>query len=442
MTVTMMKNRIEQALAEQYDLVAAALPGGEAVAAARQEAMARFGEIGLPHRRIEEWKYTDLRNALKEPLPLAVGDKAVVSAGDVVMALGPLAAIEGPRAVFVNGAFRADLSRLEAVKGLDVMSLAQALQSTPDKPASDLVGGAANAEDGVLALNSAYATDGAVVRIRAKTKVAHPLLLVFLQAGGEARMTATRNIVSIGDGAVATIVEVHGAVAGAAHNGQTNAASEMIVGAGARVAHIKVVADAGRATHLSNWTTTIEADALYRGFQLTAGAALARNSIRATFRGRHARLDLSGVFLGRGGDHVDTTLLVDHAVPHCESRELFKGVLDGHARGIFQGKVIVRPDAQKTDGKQMAQALMLSPDAEFDSKPELEIYADDVVCGHGSTSAELDEDLLFYLMARGIPKAQARALLIESFVGEAIDKVEHDGLREAMMAIATRWLAS
>ena len=134
--------------------------------------------------------------------------------------------------------------------------------------------------------------------------------------------------------------------------------------------------------------------------------------------------------------------MVDHAVPHCVSRELFKGVLDDRARGIFQGKVIVRPDAQKSDGKQMAQVLMLSPDAEFDSKPELEIYADDVVCGHGSTAAEIDEDLLFYCRSRGIPAAEARAMLIELFIGEALEKVEHEGLREAMAAIARDWLAA
>jgi Fe-S cluster assembly protein SufD len=127
-------------------------------------------------------------------------------------------------------------------------------------------------------------------------------------------------------------------------------------------------------------------------------------------------------------------------VPHCESREVFKGVLDDRGRGVFQGKIIVRPDAQKTDGKQMAQALMLSPDAEFDSKPELEIYADDVVCGHGTTSAELDSDLLFYCMSRGIPENEARALLIESFIGEALDKVEHEELRAALSGYALSWL--
>jgi Fe-S cluster assembly protein SufD len=161
----------------------------------------------------------------------------------------------------------------------------------------------------------------------------------------------------------------------------------------------------------------------------------------AAFRGEDAKLDISGSFLGRGTEHIDSTLVVDHAVPRCESRELFKGVLADKAHGVFQGKVIVRPDAQKSDGKQMAQVLMLSEDAEFDSKPELEIHADDVVCGHGSTAAEIDEDSLFYMRARGIPLAEARALLIESFIVEAIEKVEDEHVRGALAGIARRRLA-
>ncbi len=142
----------------------------------------------------------------------------------------------------------------------------------------------------------------------------------------------------------------------------------------------------------------------------------------------------------RGRQHCDTTLLVEHAVPRCTSRELFKAVLDGEARGVFQGKIIVAPDAQKTDGKQMAQALLLSETAEFDSKPELEIFADDVVCGHGSTSGQIDEELLFYLEARGIPEDEARALLIQAFVGEALERIEHEDLREALSAASAEWL--
>ena len=185
----------------------------------------------------------------------------------------------------------------------------------------------------------------------------------------------------------------------------------------------------------------VGAGASYRAFQFTSGTAVARNGVDVTFKGEDAKIDVSGAFLARGSEHIDSTLVIDHAVPGCESRELFKGVLDDEARGIFQGKVIVRPDAQKTDGKQMAQVLMLSPNTEFDSKPELEIYADDVVCGHGSTSADLDEDLLFYCRSRGIPEPQARALLIESFVGEALEKVEAEDVREALTELARAWLA-
>ena len=186
---------------------------------------------------------------------------------------------------------------------------------------------------------------------------------------------------------------------------------------------------------------TLGAEAIYWSFQLTAGTQLTRNTTFVDFRGEDAKLDVSGLFLGRGSEHIDTTLVVDHAVPACESRELFKGVLADRARGVFQGKVIVRPGAQKSDGKQMAQALMLSPDAEFDSKPELEIYADDVVCGHGSTAAELDEDMMFYMRARGIPPEEARELLIEGFIGEALDKIEDEAVREAFAAIAKGRLA-
>ena len=173
---------------------------------------------------------------------------------------------------------------------------------------------------------------------------------------------------------------------------------------------------------------------------MTSGLALARSDIAVKFAGEGAKLDMSGVFLGRGNDHIDTTLVVDHAVPHCESRELFAGVLDDRARGIFQGKIIVRPDAQKTDGKMMARAMMLSPGVEFDSKPELEIYADDVVCGHGSTVAEIDEDLMFYCQARGIPADEARAMLVESFIGEAIERVDHEALRVVLTKTAIGWL--
>ena len=284
------------------------------------------------------------------------------------------------------------------------------------------------------------ATDGAIVDIAKGAEIAKPVLLVFVRAGENAELTAVRNAIAVDEGASAMIIEAHVRAPRTVREGQVNALTSVSIGDKARLAHFKVAVDDSRPLHLYNLTVTLGAQASYSGFQFTSGQGIARNQTHVLFNGEESKLDLSGAFLARGTSHVDTTLVVDHAVPRCESRELFKGVLEDDARGVFQGKIIVRPDAQKTDGKQMAQALLLSPTAEFDSKPELEIYADDVICGHGTTSAQLDDDMLFYCKSRGIPEAEARALLIESFVGEALDKVEHEGTRQALSQFANEWL--
>jgi Fe-S cluster assembly protein SufD len=440
MNIAVMKSKVEQGLAEQFHQLAPQLPGSTAVQSARLAAFGRFSALGVPHRRIEEWKYTDLRSMMKEALPLALAADAAASVADLIVALGPLAHVEAARIVFVNGHYRADLSDIDGIDGIEVGSLSAALKAAAGDSAAALTSASADDCDATVALNTALMTDGAVIKVADGVTVAKPVLTVFMRAGKTAQLTSVRNTIAVGAGAEATVIEAHVTVPGAIAEGQTNALSEVHVGAGARFAHLKLAVDGGKSVHLSNWNITLGRDASYQGFQYTAGQALARNQSRVVYAGEGGRMDLSGAFLARGTEHVDTTFVIDHAVPGCESRELFKGVLDDRGRGIFQGKVIVRPDAQKTDGKQMAQALMLSPDAEFDSKPELEIYADDVVCGHGTTSAELDADLLFYCMSRGIPQAEARALLIESFIGEAIDKVGHDGVREAIMAHATDWL--
>jgi Fe-S cluster assembly protein SufD len=361
-----------------------------------------------------------------------------VTQADVEAALGPLAAVEAHRVVFVDGHYAPDLSALVADGAVTVASLATVLAS--DKGAADLLRVDNRDDDAVLALNTAYASDGAVVDIAANAKLDRPVLIVSVRAGRDPYFVASRNFVRVGEGAEATFVEAFVALPQATRDVQVNAATKIVVGKGAAVSHVKCTLEASGGAHLSNWLVDLGGDADYRGFHFTTGTALARNQIGVEFTGSGSSIDLSGAFLARGGEHIDTTLVVDHAVPGCTSRELFKGVLDDHARGVFQGKVIVRPDAQKTDGKQMAQVLMLSPDTEFDSKPELEIYADDVICGHGSTSADLDEGLLFYCRARGIPEAQARALLIESFIGEALDKVEREDLREALAELARGWL--
>ncbi len=432
MTIAVMKTKAELALVEQFQGAIATLPGGPDVASARRGAIAAFTELGLPHRRIEDWKYTDLRTTLKDAGPPAsIADIAKLTVGDLIVALGPYMELDAPRIVFVNGHYRKALSNLSEAAAMTVLPLSEHFEMLNS-----------TTTDAIVSLNTAFVTDGVVIDIPAGVVLDKPLLVVSLAAGKVAQSITVRHKLTVGADAKATIVELFLTLPGSAVDHHTNALTEVTVGDRAEVAYVKAASDAGRAVHLANLVVTMGRDAVYRGFQFTSGILLARNQILATFTGEGGKFDLSGAFLGRGADHIDTTMTVDHAVPHCESRELFTGVLDGRARGIFQGKVIVRPDAQKTDGKQMAKVMMLSPDAEFDSKPELEIYADDVVCGHGSTAAEIDEDLLFYCMARGIPREQAKALLVESFVGEAIDKVEHDGVRGALAQTAAAWLAT
>jgi Fe-S cluster assembly protein SufD len=433
MTVAITRTKAEQALTENFEAVVAKLPGSGTIVEARKAAIGAFAAMGLPHRRLESWKYTDLRSTLKEALPAALpaGDGAP-SRAQIEAALEALAEIDAHRIVFVDGAYDAGLSGMSGAGGVTLEPLSAALTG-PDA-GNGLLRTETPGQEAVVALNTAFMTDGAMLTIADDADLAKPLLLVFVRAGRQAHLVTTRNIVSIGRHARATLIEAHVTLPEAAA-GQANALTQITVGAGAHVAHVKLTLAGDAQSHVATWIPLLGEGSIYRAFQFTAGTGLVRNNVLLTFKGENAKADISGCFLGRATQHIDTTLVIDHAVPACESRELFKGALAGRARGVFQGKVIVRPDAQKTDGKQMAQVLMLSEDAEFDSKPELEINADDVVCGHGSTAADIDEDLLFYFNARGIPPAEARALLIESFLGEAIDKIEDEALRSALMAV-------
>jgi Fe-S cluster assembly protein SufD len=447
MTVTVTRTKAEQAYTELFEAGAAKLPGTRAIAEARKAAIGAFAGLGLPHRRIEEWKYTDLRSMLKEAYAPAPRRAADLDPRALDAALGPLAALDTVRLVFVDGAHAPSLCRLDDKHGKTYHfdPLAKGLSEGVDW-LTELIGGSDEPKgSAVVALNTAFMTDGALLRIVQGARPSRPIHLVFAVSGTAKQAVTTRNLIEVGEGAEAVILESYVALGRAPR--QVNAVTEIAVRERARVQHMKLTAGAADTSqpavsaHIATWMARLGADSVYRAFQLTAGEPLVRNQLFATFAGEGARLDISGAFLAREAEHVDTTLVVDHAVPGCESRELFKGVLAGRSRGVFQGKVIVRPDAQKTDGKQMAQVLMLSEDAEFDSKPELEIHADDVVCGHGSTSAEIDPDILFYLRSRGIPSDEARAMLIESFVGEALDKIEDEAVREALAAIATARLA-
>jgi Fe-S cluster assembly protein SufD len=319
-----------------------------------------------------------------------------------------------------------------------VAFLAGTLADAPHWVEGMLGDDALNASSDLL-FNTALFTDGAVIDVPDGTEIAQPIVIVSSTQANA--MSALRHLIRVGEGAKVTIVEVERAPVSAGAR-QSSSLTQISIADGAEVVHVRVVEAHQGSIHLGHWQVGLGANVTYKPFQFTLGEGLVRNGLNVAFDGSNSNFDYGAAAIVHGSGHADSTLVVDHKVPHCTSRELYKAVLDGHARAVFQGKVIVQPGAQKTDGKQMAQALMLSPDAEFDSKPELEIYADDVVCGHGSTAAEIDPDLVFYCTSRGIPAAVARALLIESFIGEAIDKVEHEGLREALLGIARDSLAA
>jgi Fe-S cluster assembly protein SufD len=431
--VTLMKTTAEQQLATAWEAAKGRLPGPAAVRAAAFE---RFASTGLPHRRIEEWKYTDLRTLMRDAKPLAGPPDAAAKAR--AKGAGLLADFECRRLVFVDGAFVPELSDTGGLEpGLTIRPMAQAL-AAGDPLLSSHFANVAPSDDAAVSLNTAFMGDGAVIHVAAGVTVERPLHLVFVAGGEGAAAIFTRSLVVIEQGARVMLVESHEGPPGRDY--QVNTALELAVGDEAHVDHVKITGEGPDALHISTLMAAVGAQARFNEFAFTTGGAVVRNQLFIRFNGENTLAGIGGASLLKGRQHVDTTLVADHAVAGCQSRETFKSVLDGQSRAVFQGKIIVRPGAQKTDAKMATHALLLSETAEADSKPELEIFADDVQCGHGATAGALDERLLFYLRARGIPAKEAEALLIQAFVGEAVEGIEHAGLREALMENAAAWL--
>jgi Fe-S cluster assembly protein SufD len=433
-TVALMKTPAENGLSQQFESLRKRLPGD---GAARESAFRRFAERGLPHRRVEEFKYTDLRALMKDAAPLVERlDAAGVTA--VAKAASAFAGVEALQVAIVNGRLERTASSLDKLPaGVEIAPLAEALAS--GHPLLKQMSPVEQARDNpVYQLNSAFMTDGAVIRIAAGAAVEAPIHLRFINAGEAAFATATRVLVVAEEGASVTLVESHEGPDGVAY--QANGVVEIVAGDRAAVRHVRLNAEGRDALALSTLTAKLGAEAALDSINVVIGSAASRHQVFLAYAGEHAKARLNGAAMLKGSQHADTTLLVDHAVPHGDSKELFKTVIDGEATGVFQGKIIVRPHAQKTDGRMRSDALLLSEGGAMNNKPELEIFADDVQCAHGATCGQLEEELLFYLMARGLPRTDAENLMVQAFLGEAIEMVEHDGLREALVGIVERWL--
>ncbi len=434
-TVTQLKTAAELTLVQQFATHKAKLGGDAATRELRESAFGVIANGGLPNKRVEHWHYTDLRKEMRHIQPLA----ELPTQAQIAEAKAALEQYEGAKLVLLNGIFVPELSDVAGLsKGVKFSSMMDVLGGLrPDLlqhfGALDVAKG-----DHALCLNASFVRDGVVLEVAENTQIDVPVTLISLRSKSLAASSFARSLVVVGAGAKFTLIEAH--EGGAECDAQVNDAIEFVLGDGAKVEHI-VRQDMAKTTlYLATVTANLRAKSEFNSFALLRGAGFSRRQLYVQYSGEGAVAGLRGVSMLKGTQFADTTLVMDHEKANGISRELFKHVVDGDATGVYQGKVIVRQYAQKTDGGMKSNTLLLSDTATMNNKPELEIFADDVVCGHGATVGALDDELLFYLMARGLPKPEAERLMIQAFLGEAIEFIEHEPMRDALNAYVDTWL--
>lgn len=398
--------------------------------AIRQGAIARFAEAGFPTTRDEEWKYTSVDPIVKVPFKPARAE-AGKAIGATLDRLG-LGVGAGGRLVFVNGYYQAHLSSTRGLpQGVRAGSLAQALEAVPESLEAHLAQYADYQNHPFVALNTAFMEDGALVYLPKGRVVREPIHLIFVSApGGEPALSHPRNLIVVEEAGQAVIVEHYVDLEGGLY--LTNAVTEIALGEGAAADHYKLEEEGGRAFHIATLQAHLGRNSLFSSHSISIGGALTRNDANAVIEGEGGDCTLNGLYLAAGGQHIDNHTRIDHVSPHGTSRELYKGILDGRAKGVFNGKIYVHKAAQKTDAKQTNKNLLLSADATINTKPQLEIYADDVKCAHGSTIGRLDEEALFYLRSRGIGLETARGLLIYAFASDITGRIKVDPIRDRL----------
>ncbi len=414
--------------ATQTRLEALTLPTGAGWAdAARKDALARLRAMGLPSRRDEYWKYTDPTTLVQADAPTA----CLFEAEETPI----FDEIDRLRIVFVDGVFDADASDNLALAGVRIDRLADAA-STDIHWAKDLYGkleerGQVPVQRPLAALNSAFATDG--LMIRATAKAAKPVAIEYLHRN-ETSDAILHHVIRVEEGADLTILETGPAAA------RFNKVIEVDIADGAGFHHVRAQGrdhERRTATHIFARLAT---ESTFKSFTLSVNGVLTRNEVVIELIGDNAVAHVAGAAVGDGDFHHDDTVFVTHDAVGCESRQVFKKVLRNGAIGVFQGKILVKKDAQKTDGYQISQSLLLDDDAQFLAKPELEIYADDVICSHGSTSGAIDDDALFYLRSRGVPEGQAQDLLVLAFLAAAIDEIDDPAIAADILSRLDGWL--
>ena len=389
----------------------------------RGAAITRFAELGFPmaRRGNEEWKYTDIRPIAQTPfLHLPAPQRRGLSDQDLERI--NFWASRWSQLVFINGRYSAKSTAVSALPaGIIVTNLAQATTAQRALVEEQVAHHADYQANAFTALNTAFLHDGAFVYIPDGAVVEQPVHLLFVAASQEEFAAHPRLLVVAGAESKVTVIETHIGLTGARYF--TNTVTEIVVGEGASVEHCKLQRESPSAFHVGTTQVAQQRDSTFGSLSLDLGGGLVRNNLRALLDGRGSRCTLNGLYLPTGGQHVDNQTFIDHAQPHATSRELYKGVVSGSSTAVFNGRVLVRPDAQGSDAQQTNKTLVLSGRAKVNSKPQLEIYADDVKCTHGSAVGQLEEEGLFYLKSRGIGDDAARTLLAHGFVAEVLGAI-------------------
>ncbi len=401
----------------------------------RTAAFGRFVELGFPTTRLEEWKYTNVAPLAKTPFRRAGqawGTLPVEAVESVT-----LEKVACAQLVFVNGHYSPDLSWLEKLpEGVVVSSLAMVLACNPASVEPHLAQYAGYHDQAFVALNTAFMEDGAFVSIPKGTTVEAPIHLLFVssaqlglpdEGSSSATVAYPRNLIVVGSHSRAQFVESYVGVSNDVYC--TNAVTEIVGGESAVIDYCKVQRESEEAFHVATVQAQLGRDSTFSSHTIDLGGVLVRNDLDVALEGEGAECTLNGLYMARGRQHVDNHTRIDHVRPHCSSRQLYKGILDGKSRGVFNGKVVVHKAAEKTDAKQVNKNLLLSEDAVIDSKPQLEIFNNDVKCTHGTTIGRHDQDALFYLRARGIDLANARSLLTYAFASELLSRITVEPIR-------------
>ena len=404
--------------------------GPEWLPPVRHSAMERFSALGFPTTKNEDWHFTSVAPIAEREFQIAPPAARRVEASDLTpFSFGHP---EWPTLVFVDGRYNADLSSATKLpRGLVVMDLKRAWHEASVLMEQHFTKVAAFDNDAFTALNTAFMNDGAVVHLAADAVIDAPIHLIFVSTGiTDSLVTYPRNLIVAERNSKATVLESYVPLGDAAYF--TNTVSEVVLRAGATLNHIKLQRESERAFHVGNVQVTQERDSHLLSFSFATGAALSRTNVHTALAGEGCGATLDGLYMVNGEQHVDHQTLVEHIEPNTFSREVYKGVLDGSSHGVFNGRVYVYAKAQKTDGKQQNNNLLLSDTAHVDTKPQLEIFADDVRCTHGATVGRLDEVALFYMKSRGISSDRARELLTYAFAADVLEKIDVPAIREEL----------